>query len=195
VPPIQNFANVYLYPPKFISSCGLNRFDDQASNQIQLDSQAGTSLQTSTMIKAGGLHISVTLRQITISQYIFPGYKYVIKNEGGIILIEATGKRVVEGRTQQTGRHFIRRAADQFDAGSVHGNNTDQGEIFLFDKTNPITGNKAVIAQRRVRCDIFGSAENKPPVCLFDHMEMHILYFIGWQTAVYGWRREGMVKE
>ncbi len=77
------------------------------------------------MIKAGGLHIRVALRQIPIRQYIFPGYKYVIKNEGGIILIEATGKRVVEGCTEQTGRHFIRRAADQFDAGRVHGNNTD----------------------------------------------------------------------
>src|SRR5215207_2740614 len=118
MPPIQNFANVYLYPTKFISSCGLHRFYHQAGNQIQLDSQAGTRLQTSTMKKAGGLHIRVTLRQITISQYIFPRYKYVIKNEGGIILIEAAGKWVVEGRTQLTGRHFIRRSADQFDAGS-----------------------------------------------------------------------------
>src|SRR5215208_2739644 len=147
------------------------------------------------MKKACGLHISITLCQITISQYIFPGYKYVIKNEGSIILIEATGKRVVEGRTQQTRCHFIRRTADQFDARCVHGDNTDQGKIFLFDKTHPITGNQTAIAQYRVRRDIFGSAENKPPVCLFDHMEMHILYFIGWQTAIYGWRRERMVKE
>ena len=174
MPPIQNFTNVYLYTPKLIGPRCLNRFHDQSSDQIQLDSQASASLQTTPVIKASGLHIGIALRQITIRQYVFPGHKYIIKNEGSIILVEATGKGVVEGCTQQTRCHFIRRAADQFDAGSIHRNNTDQGELFLFDKTDSITGNQAVIAQRRIRCDIFGPAENQPPVCLFDHMQMHI---------------------
>src|SRR6185369_15173025 len=105
------------------------------------------------------------------------------------------GKWVIEGCSEHTGCHFIRRATDQFDAGSVHRNNTDEGKLFLFDKTNPITGNKAVITQCRVRCDIFGSAENQSAVCFFDHMKMYILHFIGRQAAVYGWCCECMIKE
>ena len=120
---------------------------------------------------------------IAIEEDVFPRHQHLVEDEDRVVLIEARGERIVEGRAVTRGVELIRGARDQRDAGGRHRGAEDDGEGAILER-NPVMGDEVVMRQRRTGGDHLCPRYHDARIGFLFDMDDDIAYILHGTVAV-----------
>ena len=99
---------------------GLDRLEQQAADEVELDRQADAAVEAEAGNEAGVGEEVVRLLDVAVDEHVLPRHEHAVEDEDRVVLVEPAGQRIVERAAHHLGRHLIGRAADQLHPRRVH---------------------------------------------------------------------------
>src|SRR5581483_5135521 len=110
-----------LHAAEALHAGGARRLGEQAGDEIELHGEPRAGLHGEAVDEAGaGIELLQPLH-VAVNEHVLPGDEDVVEDEDGVVLVETGGERIIPRRAGGGGGQLVGRAADQLDAGRVHG--------------------------------------------------------------------------
>ena len=148
----------------------LERLDEHAGEEVELDRQARAALEhrppdePREVVGAGDLEVAV-------DQEVLPRDQRVVEHQHRVVLVEAARERIVERAADRGGHELVGRPAQQLDVRVVHRREEGERVLLLLDRQVPVVGDEVVVRQRRAGGDHLGAADDDALVGLLDRVD------------------------
>ena len=136
--------------------------------------------------EAGAREEVIDLIDIAVGEHVFPRHENFVENDDRVVFVQPAGERVIERAAHRRRRHFVRRAAEQLDAGRVRGHDADEREILGLDGQRAVVGDEIVMRQRGGGGDHLRAADDQAAIGLLFDVHVDVAYLGEFLIAIHG---------
>ena len=160
VPPGDHLADIGLHAAIVLGARRLDRLQQQAGDEIELDREPRAAVHDEARQEAGAREEVVGLLDVAVDEDVLPGDQHLVHDEDGVVLVEARGERIVERAAHRGRRHLVGRAADELHARRIGRDHEDDGEVLVLQRDQAVMGDEGVVGQHRAGRHHLGAGDD-----------------------------------